>query len=368
MKASPHRHTPAIIHLQAIRNNIEHYKHFIDKQPEIWAVVKANAYGHGAVKVAQAVASHVQGFCISNLDEALELRNNDITLPLLVLSGIVPDNADLARDMDITLTVPSVEWLELVIKESTTDLSGLKVHVAVDTGMGRIGVKTTEEINEIYRLAEQHCIEIEGIFTHFATADEKDTDKLQEQSEKFEDMVSKLPYRPRYIHSTNSAAGLWHSNQVQDIERLGIAMYGLNPSGTLIDLPYQLEPALTLQSEITHMKKIEAGETVGYGATFEASEETYIGTVSIGYADGWTREMQGFHVLIDGQEAEIVGRISMDQMTIKCDKYYPIGTLVTLIGRDGDKEISVDDIAKWRKTINYEIICLLSDRIYRIYK
>lgn len=368
MKASPHRHTPAIIHLQAIRNNIEHYKHFIDKQPEIWAVVKANAYGHGAVKVAQAVASHVQGFCISNLDEALELRNNDITLPLLVLSGIVPDNADLARDMDITLTVPSVEWLELVIKESTTDLSGLKVHVAVDTGMGRIGVKTTEEINEIYRLAEQHCIEIEGIFTHFATADEKDTDKLQEQSEKFEDILSKLPYRPRYIHSTNSAAGLWHSNQVQDIERLGIAMYGLNPSGTLIDLPYQLEPALTLQSEITHMKKIEAGETVGYGATFEASEETYIGTVSIGYADGWTREMQGFHVLIDGQEAEIVGRISMDQMTIKCDKYYPIGTLVTLIGRDGDKEISVDDIAKWRKTINYEIICLLSDRIYRIYK
>ncbi|MCL2676387.1 MAG: alanine racemase [Streptococcaceae bacterium] len=368
MKASPHRHTPAIIHLQAIRNNIEHYKHFIDKQPEIWAVVKANAYGHGAVKVAQAVASHVQGFCISNLDEALELRNNDITLPLLVLSGIVPDNADLARDMDITLTVPSVEWLELVIKESTTDLSGLKVHVAVDTGMGRIGVKTTEEINEIYRLAEQHCIEIEGIFTHFATADEKDTDKLQEQSEKFEDILSKLPYRPRYIHSTNSAAGLWHSNQVQDIERLGIAMYGLNPSGTLIDLPYQLEPALTLQSEITHMKKIEAGETVGYGATFEASEETYIGTVSIGYADGWTREMQGFHVLIDGQEAEIVGRISMDQMTIKCDKYYPIGTLVTLIGRDGDREITVDDIAKWRKTINYEIICLLSDRIYRIYK
>ncbi|GBG96231.1 alanine racemase [Lactococcus termiticola] len=366
MKSSPHRHTAAVINLENIAENINRVRGHLPGQPELWAVVKANAYGHGAVRVARHIHDMVEGFCVSNLDEALELRQHLITQPLLVLSGIVPANVDLARANGISLTCPSLEWLELIIEEHQ-DLTGLKVHVKVDSGMGRIGMRSADEVNQVIRLLDQEGMQFEGLFTHFATADEANPDKFEQQRQTFDNLVSQLERRPRYIHSTNSAAALWHSEQVGDIERLGIGMYGLNPSGEAIELPYELKPALSLVSELTHVSKIPKGETVGYGATYELAEDSYVGTVSIGYADGWTRDMQGFYVLVNGKKAEIIGRVSMDQMTIKLDKDYKIGTPVTLIGRDGDEEITAQDIANWRKTIAYEVVCLLSDRIYRKY-
>ncbi|MFC4652806.1 alanine racemase [Lactococcus nasutitermitis] len=369
MKSSPHRHTPAIIDLSAIKNNVQKFREHIGETPELWGVVKANAYGHGAVPVAQSIYELVDGFCVSNLDEAIELRNHLITKPILILSGIVPDNADIARSLNITLTAPSLEWLKLIVAQDKKDvLVGLKIHIAVDSGMGRIGVRDATEANQMIELADKYGIDVDGIFTHFATADEPNQRKFNEQKLNFDKIVSQLIRRPKYVHSTNSAAGLWHREQVQDLERLGVAMYGLNPSGQTLDLPFDLEAAFTLKSELTHIKVIHAGDTVGYGATFEATEDTYVGTVSIGYADGWTREMQGFHVLVDGEFCEIIGRVSMDQITIKLPHSYPLGTTVTLIGRDGEKEITAQDIAKWRNTINYEVLCLLSDRIYREYK
>lgn len=370
MKSSPHRHTPAIISLTAIQNNVKKMRQHINKKVELWAVVKANAYGHGAVPVARSVHELVDGFCVSNLDEAIELRHHLITKPILVLSGIVPDNADIAASLNITLTAPSLDWLKLIVaqEKNLTGLSNLKIHIAVDSGMGRIGVRDAAEANAMIELADAHSIVFDGIFTHFATADEADNHKFDAQKTKFDEMVKSLLRRPKYVHSTNSAAGLWHSEQVQDIERLGIAMYGLNPSGETLELPYELEPAFSLKSELTHVKMIEVGDTVGYGATFRATEETWVGTVSIGYADGWTRDMQGFHVLVDGKFCEIIGRVSMDQMCIKLEKAYPLGTPVTLIGREGEHEITTQDIADWRHTINYEVLCLLSDRIYREYK
>ena len=366
MKSSPHRHTPAIINLKAIQNNILKMRHHIGPKPAIFAVVKANAYGHGAVKVSQSVHEIVDGFCVSNLDEAIELRNHLITKPILVLSGIVPDNAEIAVSLNITLTAPSLDWLKLIVSENEA-YQGLKIHIGVDSGMGRIGVRTVDEANEMIKLADEHGIIVEGIFTHFATADEADVTKFNQQKAFFNQLVSQLVRRPKYVHSTNSAAGLWQTDQVQDIERFGVAMYGLNPSGSTLELPFDLEPAFTLKSELTHIKQIQAGDTVGYGATYQATEPTYVGTVSIGYADGWTRDMQGFHVLVDGKFCEIIGRVSMDQMCIKLDKAYKIGTPVTLIGKDGSQEITVQDIAQWRHTINYEVLCLLSDRIYREY-
>ncbi|MCL2114264.1 alanine racemase [Lactococcus protaetiae] len=367
MKSSPHRHTPAVIDLAAIQNNIKKFRKHIGTHPEIWGVVKANAYGHGSIPVSQAIHDLVDGFCVSNLDEAIELRNHLITKPILVLSGIVPDNVDIAASLNITLTAPSLEWLQLIVKEKA-DFSTLKLHIAVDSGMGRIGVRDAKEANDMIALADKYHIQFDGVFTHFATADEADDTKFNEQKMKFDKIVSNLSRRPHYVHSTNTASALWHTNQVQDIERLGVSMYGLNPSGTTLELPFELEAAFSLKSELTHIKEIHAGDTLGYGATYRATENTWIGTVSIGYADGWTRDMQGFHVLVDGKFCEIVGRVSMDQMMIKLDKSYSIGTPVTLIGRDGDNEITAQDIAAWRKTINYEVLCLLSDRIHRVYK
>jgi alanine racemase len=366
---APHRHTPAVIDLQAIRRNLQRIRSHIGARPEIWPAVKANAYGHGAVKVSEAIEDLVDGFCVSNLDEAIELRDGGVSdAAILILSGIVPEDAHIARDLNLTLAAPSLEWLELVVK-ADKDLSELKLHIAVDSGMGRIGVRDVGEANAMIKLMDIHEITFDGIFTHFATADEADTRQFELQSAKFADIVANLARRPKYVHSTNSAAGIWHSGQVQDIERLGLALYGLNPSGSALALPadIELEPALSLYSELTHVKQIQAGDTVGYGATYTANEPTYIGTLPIGYADGWMRDMQGFHVLVNGKFCEIVGRVSMDQLTIKLDQPYFLGTKVTLIGRDGDLEITADDIAEYRGTISYEVLTSLSDRIYREY-
>ncbi|MGO2198669.1 MAG: alanine racemase [Pseudolactococcus laudensis] len=368
MKPSTHRPTQAIINLAAIQANIENFKKYTGNHTNIWAVVKANGYGHGANDVAQSANDLVSGFCVSNLDEAIELRSHGIVKPILVLSGIVPEDIHIAVNLRIAVTVPSLDWLKLVVQHlEDVETEHLKYHIKVDSGMGRIGVMTAQEVNEIIALADQYGMVFDGIFTHFATADEVAQEKFESQWTKFESIVSDLSRRPQYVHSSNSAAGIWHKETIQDIERLGDAMYGLNPSGQTLEMTYEITPALELKSELTHIKTIEKGATVGYGAAFVAEKPTIVGTVPIGYADGWTRDMTGFYVLVNGKKCPIIGRISMDQMTIALNETLPIGTKVTLIGQDGDEKITVDDIAVHRGTINYEVVCLLSDRIKRIY-
>lgn len=367
MKPAIHRPTVIQVNLDAIRRNIENFRKHIGEKKNIWAVLKADAYGHGAVRVSQAIEDIVDGFCVSNLDEGIELRKSDIGKPILVLSGIPPKDAILARDFDIVLTAPSLNWLKEVTQADKT-VSGLKVHIKVDSGMGRIGVTTSDEANAMLSLADDYAIDVEGVFTHFSTADEVDTTYYELQIKRFNEIVAHLSRRPKYVHSTNSAAGLWHKDQVQDILRLGIAMYGLNPSGKSLQVPFRLEPALTLTSELTHVKVIQAGDSIGYGATFTADKSIVVGTVPIGYADGWTRQMQGSNVLVDGQFCEIIGRVSMDQLTIQLPKHYSLGTKVTLIGKNGKEEITAQDVADKRETIHHEVICLLSDRIPRFYK
>ncbi|WEV44627.1 alanine racemase [Streptococcaceae bacterium ESL0687] len=368
MKTSVHRPTRIIVNLENIRENIHQIKSHLPDQTMIYAVVKANSYGHGAVQVSQAVESLVAGFAVSNLDEALELRENGILKDILVLSGINPEDINLALEHNISLTVPSLDWLHHLTDEyQAGDLSDLKVHLKVDSGMGRIGIRNIDEINEVIDLLDDHQIVFEGIFTHFATADEESHEKFNQQEDKFDEILAGLKRKPNFIHSSNSAASIWHEDTVRDIVRFGDAMYGLNPSGRALNLPFDLKPALSLESELTHVKHLPAGETVGYGATYTSDEDIFVGTLPIGYADGWTRDMQGFEVLVDGKRMPIIGRVSMDQTTIKLDQEYPLGTKVTLIGKDSGQEITVDDIADKRGTINYEVVCLLSDRIYRTY-
>ncbi len=369
MKPSTHRPTQAIIDLAAIQANIKNFKNYTGDRTEIWAVVKANGYGHGANDVAQSANDLVSGFCVSNLDEAIELRSHGIVKPILVLSGIVPEDIHIAVNLRLTVTVPSLDWLKLVTQHlEDVETEHLKFHIKVDSGMGRIGVTSANEANAIIALADQYGMVFDGIFTHFATADEAAQEKFDAQWLKFDAVVTALSRRPRYVHSSNSAAGIWHQETIQDIERLGDAMYGLNPSGRALEMTYEITPALELKSELTHIKTINLGETVGYGAEFVADQPTIVGTVPIGYADGWTRDMTGFYVLVNGQRCPIIGRISMDQMTIALNEKLPIGTKVTLIGQDGNDKITVDDVAAHRGTINYEVVCLLSDRIKRIYQ
>ncbi|WP_394404612.1 alanine racemase [Streptococcus sp. 20-1249] len=366
MKASIHRPTLASVDLDAIEGNFRQVMGHLSEDTKGFAVVKANAYGHGVQEVARTLATLVDGFCVSNMDEALELRQAGFEEPILVL-GVVPVSAvSLAQQFHITLAVASLEWVELAITSS--NVSNLQVHLKVDSGMGRIGFRKKAELESAQALLLENGALVEGIFTHFATADEVNQEQFNQQLDFFKELLGSLETCPALVHASNSATSIWHSDTVFNAVRLGDVLYGLNPSGRVLDMPYSIQPALSLTSELVHVKQVEAGAKVGYGGTYTASEGEWIGTVPIGYADGFIRKMQGFKVLVDGQFCLIVGRVSMDQMTLSLPRAYAIGTKVTLIGQDGDKEISVQDWADHIDTINYEVVCLLSDRIPRRYE
>lgn len=366
MISSKHRPTMIQIDLEAIRNNVRQLAAQLPEKTKVWAVVKANAYGHGAVAVAKSLVDQVYGFCLSNLDEAIELRQAGIEARLLVL-GVVPLEAlDLARRFKIQVTVASLDWLSQAVSLGK-NLSGLALHVKVDTGMGRIGFRQLNEINQAIALMQDQGMIFEGVFTHFATADEADGSYVEQQLTRFQELLNGLIEQPKMVHASNSAATIWHKETIFSAVRLGDAIYGLNPSGRSLEMPYQLCQALSLTSELVHVKQVAAGCSVGYGATYQAAADEWIGTIPIGYADGLTRDMQGFSVLVDGQRCEVVGRVSMDQVTLRLPQPYPLGTKVTLIGQNQDEVISVQDWADYRKTINYEVVCLLSDRIPRSY-
>lgn len=366
MISSPHRPTVIHVDLEAITYNIHQVQSSLNKKTKTFAVVKANAYGHGAVAVSRAIESQVDGFCVSNLDEALELREAGIKKSILVLGVLMPEEINLALEHDICLTIASLEWLDLAERKGI-DLTGLSVHLKVDSGMGRIGFRTANDVNQALAILEDKAALVEGIFTHFATADEASKEYFDTQLSRFKTILTGLDWVPEMIHASNSATSLWHKDTVFNAVRLGLVIYGLNPSGTILELPYDLKPALSLESELVHVKVLSEGEAVGYGASYRTTEEEVIGTIPIGYADGWTRDMQGFCVLVDGESCPIVGRVSMDQITVSLPKVYPLGTKVTLIGTNKEKVISATAIAEKRGTINYEVLCLLSDRIPRDY-
>ncbi len=364
---SEHRPSYVQVHLEAISENLEQVMAHLPRKTQAFAVVKADAYGHGALAVARQLAGQVAGYCVSNLDEALELRQAGIEHPILIL-GIVPvEHLSLAEQLNISVTLASLEWLEAA-KSLGQDLTGLTVHAKIDTGMGRLGFRSWPEFEQALELMDEMKLEFEGIFTHFATADEKDDLLFQEQWHRFSAWLDRLPVLPRWVHASNSATSIWHGDTVFNMVRLGDILYGLNPSGRLLDLPFEVQSGLSLYSELNHVKQVEVGATIGYGTTYRSEETEWIGTLPVGYADGVVRRLQGFTVLVDGQVCEIVGRISMDQMTIRLPKAYPLGTKVTLLGTCGDQSISVQDWADYIGTINYEVVCLLTDRLPRRYE
>ncbi|WP_042454584.1 alanine racemase [Neobacillus dielmonensis] len=365
-----YRDTWAEVDLDCITENIMSIKNRLPKDVDIFAVVKANAYGHGDVQVANtALEAGAKYLAVAFIDEAIALRQKGITAPILILGASRPVDAKIAAKMNITLTVFQIDWL----KEAKSHLGSqdrLKVHIKVDTGMGRIGVRSSEELQEVERLIESdERLELEGVFTHFATADELDTTYFHQQLSKFEEMVSGLARRPRYIHSSNSAAAIRFPEAYFNAVRLGIAMYGLTPSPEMEkEIPFPLREAFSLKARLVHVKQLHAGDKVSYGATYESKGNEWIGTIPIGYADGWIRRLQGQEVLVDGKRSEIVGRICMDQCMVRLEEELPVGTEVTLIGKQGDDMISVNEIAAKLETINYEVPCIITNRVPRLYK
>ncbi|MCI2034063.1 MAG: alanine racemase [Lactobacillus sp.] len=361
------RPTQVLVDEQAIFDNIRHAQ-ALAPATKVFAVVKADAYGHGLLRVARiAHQAKVSGFCVAVLEEALALRQAHFTEPILVLGIVAPELAPLAAVHDVALPVGDEAWLQSAeALLAAADAPVLKVHLAVDSGMGRIGFRQPEAIAHAAAFVKTapHLL-VEGLFTHFATADEADTQYFDQQSARFKTMLAALPERPRFVHVANSATSLWHQKTASDMIRFGVAMYGLNPSGRALPEPYPLKPALSLVSQLVFTKQLHAGDAVSYGATYHASQDEWIGTVPMGYADGWLRRMQGFFVLVDGHRCEIVGRVCMDQFMIRLPHDYPFGTPVVLVGTSKKETITLQDVADYAHTIHYEIACNLAERVPR---
>ncbi|MEQ6376705.1 alanine racemase [Bacillaceae bacterium S4-13-56] len=362
------RDTWVEINLDAIENNIMELKTRLPKGKKIYAVVKANGYGHGDVQVAKvALEAGAYGLAVSLLDEAISLRLAEIQAPILVMGRVRPEDAVLAAKYDITLAVFQKEWME----EMPHLENPLNIHLKIDTGMGRVGLRTEEEMDEIISLVKTKNVRLTGVFTHFATADEPDLDYYNEQNRRFSILLERLKFlypKPFEVHTGNSAAALRFPEEMYDSVRYGISMYGLYPSDWVKQHPpFQLTPALSLQSKLIHVKKLPPGESISYGATYTTETEEWIGTVPIGYADGWIRKLQGSEVLVAGERAQVVGRICMDQMMIRLQGPIPVGTQVTMIGQQQNQSISMDEIAQYLDTINYEISCMISNRVPRVY-
>lgn len=373
MVPAVHRPARLVIDLDAIRQNIANELKYMDAGSQMWAVVKANAYGHGAVEVAKtALRTGAKGLCVAVLDEALQLRDAGITCPILVL-GITPaTEAVLASSFDVSLTVGDLDWLQKadsLLKEASKTL---KIHLGIDSGMGRIGFSEDDEFlaaNDF--LKDNESFDVEGMFTHFATADSAAPAYFDYQVKRFDHMKSLLKIKPRYIHCENTAASIFGRQVKTDIVRFGIGIYGLNPSSTPttadLDSEIALKPALSFVSELSFVKKIHKDMGVGYGATYKADSDRWIGTVPVGYADGWQRSLQGFKVKVGDDYCPIVGRVCMDQFMVELPKRYPVGTKVELIAADAKAPNSIKKVADKVGTIHYEIACLLSDRLPRVY-
>jgi alanine racemase len=365
-----YRDTWAEINLDHISYNVESMKKHVDEGTIVIAVVKANGYGHGDAAVAEA-ALNAGASClaVATLDEAMALRKKKIAAPILVMGASRPENAGDAAKENIALTIFQKDWLSAAkgyIKSADT----LHIHLKFDTGMGRLGIRSRDELQEIESVIKgDKRFLIEGAFTHFATADSLDNAYFEQQLSRFEEMAGWMEEAPKYVHSSNSAAGLRFPQAHLNAVRMGISMYGLAPSMEMKpELPFPLKEAFSLHTRIAHVKKLHKGEKVSYGATYEAGEDEWIATLPIGYADGWIRKLQGQEVLAEGIRVPIVGRICMDQCMIKLPHEMPVGTQVTLIGEQGGENIPVDEIAKKLETINYEVTCMVSSRVPRIYK
>lgn len=358
-----YRDTWAEIDLDAIAYNVKQIKK-LHPTKEIFAVVKANGYGHGDAEVSKvAIEAGVSCLAVSGLDEALRLRQSGIEVPILVLGMTRLKDVSLAAENNISLTAHDEVWINHLV--SLPLEKKIKVHLKIDSGMHRLGLMDANQIQTNFNLLKTApMVEVEGIFTHMATAD-CDKEYLDYQIQNFKHLISNLDLSGvKYVHLENTATLLQKEFDFDHAIRLGIGLYGVNPDADFIPIDFALKPALKLLSNLVQVKQIKKGDKVGYGSTYEAKNDEWIGVVPIGYADGWIRSHQGRCVIVEGYECEIVGRVCMDQMMIRLPKKFPMGTKVTLIG-DG---MPVERVAKEIGTISYEILCLISDRVPRVYK
>lgn len=365
-----YRPTKAVIDTSAIQNNVQSLKKYLHEETAIIAVVKADGYGHGIVEVARAaLQAGAKMISVATPDEAVVLREHGVESNILVMAPSPVSFAEVAADLGIAVTVSSTEWLAQVAEIADTFKKPLKIHVKIDSGMGRVGVRDKDELQQIIQLIEEtDRFELDGVFTHFPCADESDSQPTNRQQELFMEFVKVFPEKPKYVHVANSATTLLYPAYQFDAVRFGISLYGIAPSSYVqSELPFPLQSALSIESELSFVKKVEKGQSISYGATYTTEDEEWIGTIPMGYADGLKRGLRGQEVLIEGERMPLVGTICMDQCMVRLPRKLAVGTPVTLIGRQGEEEVTVEEWAERMDTIPYEIVVTITKRVPRVY-
>ena len=340
---------------------------------DVMAVVKADAYGHGAIQVARLLQDKCRFFGVSSMLEARELRQAGLQTPILILGHTPAAYFPIAVAEEIRPTIFHYEDALALSREAVAQGKTAAFHFAIDTGMSRIGFQATEEsVKLCLEIAKLPGLYAEGIFSHFAGADCPDLSKAQQQAEKFDAFVQALEENGLRIpirHMDNSA-GLINFGRHYELVRAGIVLYGMYPSEDVEKQQLPLLPALQWRSRVTHVKTLEAGREISYGGTYVTTRPTVVATVPAGYADGYNRSLSGaFHVLIRGQKAPILGRICMDQMMVDVTHIPGVQPEdpVVLVGKDGENEITMEQISAAAGSFNYEFMCGISRRVPRYY-
>ena len=372
-----YRRVYAEINLDAALFNFEQMSRNIPKGTKIMAVVKADAYGHGAVPLAELLEPYdfLWGYAAATVDEAIELRRAGIQKPILILGYTFPECYSQIVKYDIRQTVFQMDMAEALSKEAVRQNKKAYLHIKLDTGMGRIGYQTAEEaLRDTLRMKELPMIEMEGVFTHFANADMRNQEFTIKQIEKYCQMVKKMEDAGVHFslkHCANSAGIIEMSEQKFDLVRAGIISFGMWPSDEVKRNVVQLKPILSLKSHVVYVKEVEPGTPVSYGSTWIAKEKRTIATIPVGYGDGYPRSLSNKgYVLIKGFRAPIVGRVCMDQLMVdvtEIPEEIRTGDRVTLIGQDGDLIITAEELGELSGRFNYELMCDLGNRIPRIY-
>ncbi|MGB9808731.1 MAG: alanine racemase [Caldanaerobacter sp.] len=368
------RPTRAEVYLDNLIHNFNEIKKTVGNGVRVMPVVKANAYGHGSYYVAKVLVENGADYlAVATVDEALELRERGITVPILVLGYTPLEQAGEAIEKQIVFTVFDLKYVKELETRALKRDKKVKVHVKIDTGMGRIGYTdidlAVEEISEMKRLKG---VELEGIFSHFATADEKDKEYAKEQFEKFKKVLEKLEERGIKIplkHIANSGAITDLKHTYLDMVRPGITLYGSYPSDD-VNKTLDLKPVMNFKTKIVYLKEVPENTSVSYGRTFITKRRSKIATLPVGYADGLNRLLSNNHrVIVRGKFAPIVGRICMDQTMIDVTDIegVDVGDEVVLFGWQGELSISADEVAKKLNTIPHEVYCGISRRVPRIY-
>jgi len=366
----------AEVNLDNIAHNVREIRRVTDKKAEMMGIVKADAYGHGVMEVAKTLlANGVTYLAVSMLDEAIQLRNAGINVPILILSYTDPIRSDEIIENDVTQAVFTHDLAEALSSAAVRLGKHAKIHIKIDTGMGRVGfLPGYNAVKDVVRISKLSGIIIEGLFTHFSSADEKEREYTNLQFGRFMSICNELNRIGVYIpikHVANSAAILQYPQTHLDMVRPGVILYGMMPSNEIEGVAVDLRPAMTLKANITMVKEVEPDTSISYGRIFTTTRKTKIATVPIGYADGYTRLLTGKgHMLVHGKRVPILGKICMDQCMVDVTDIMEevhVGDEVVIFGTQNGETVAIEELAEQIGTINYELVCIIGKRIPRVY-